>query len=275
MATRPFATNVTTSLDNAALETAVSQLIRVVDAGAAFRSAVYVNVLTVTYMAAKRLADAWARGEGKVDGKDGPDKSALSLTWSEFRMVFVDKGGTWFRESEDAVGAIRAIRNKMDRAKAVREYFKAPDKGGFSPADGSDRKAVEGPSKVSAYARKVFADAVQNHADTIKTVCGMDSPQARMNAWADFVRDTYGATLYALDATFARPAAEPAERFDAFRASLERSAAKFSLGELETLRDVLQGLINGKLDAAEAANVFALRGAEPVVEDQEDVAEAA
>jgi hypothetical protein len=266
-----------TNLDTAILGRAVDELASVVDHVNKLHGAIYRSVLTVTYLAAKRTCDDIKRArEGSQfggKGKGDTATAAFSRTFAEFRLTYVERGNVWFRDSEDS-DTFKAILNsrKDKRVEAARRYLSKKD--GFVPADGSDRKAVEGPSKVSSFSRKVFEHAVTNEMDRVATIMSGSDATLRLNAWADFVRDTYGASLRAIADYFATPQKTEAEKFAAFLESFEKRT--FSLDELRTLAEVLDRRISDVMEGAKAAEVFAGLGeGEGEGEGEAELAEAA
>lgn len=222
-------TTVSHNLDVFALTSAVDQLGAVVEHAEKLNGAIYTAALTTSFLAAKRLGAEW-------QGTDAEKaKATFSATWKQFALVYVERGHTWFRDSEEAMNKIRSARGKP-REKATREYF----------AEFRGAKLVEGPAKVSKFARAIFQDAAVNHADVIRTIAGMESAAGRVEAWTNFVRDQYGASLRALEAYFAKP---PKEKGDAFDSLLDKlDTMGLDMGQVQTLLDKLNRMKSEMLE---------------------------
>lgn len=232
----PIQLATTHSLDSYALTLGVRQLVEAIETGKARNGAVYRNVLTVSFLAAFRTGKDMVKGENDP----GKAKSKYADVTKQFRFIFVEHGNAWYAETDDAAAAVRGV-HKSKRAAAVREYF-TTYKGG---------QPVFECKEVLRLSRKIFDDSAANHPDVLRTIAGMESAEGRTIAWADHVRDNYGAGYNALVAFFK---GDGKDSKDWTETALDKIS---KLDDPSKLESILNAVIARQAELAEMAAVAA------------------
>ncbi|WP_298962273.1 hypothetical protein [uncultured Methylobacterium sp.] len=157
---------------------------------------IYTSVLSIVAVAAFRTGKSWGQGD-TADVKDQKFNNAAL----EFENHYIAAGNHVFRDSE-ALPEFRNIKTALRKKQPepitgamIRAYKAAAKAAGLS-------KKEHAIAEVIRFSRKIFDDMTTNHAGAVRDLSDLEDAANVVKTVENFVRDNYGATVYALRAYF-------------------------------------------------------------------------
>lgn len=170
------------SLNMAGLVSAVSGMVKAHrDQESADNSAVS-TISVVAFLCADKLVRAHKRADGAITADN-----AWSDVFTITVKTYAHGGGTVYTGTEHIAEQIAATRDAKSRTDKVNAYLKG--------TKGEKREMVKALVKVRSYAKKVFNDLIDNAYDSVASIVGMESGEARDEAWNLLLQQRYSHLL--------------------------------------------------------------------------------
>jgi hypothetical protein len=191
---------------------------------------IYGSALMVSVIAAYRMGREWSKGETAEE-----KVNKFPNAYAEFENHYIAAGNPVFRDSED-LQEFRNIKSAIRKKEAVggplvRAYKAAASAAGL-------KKKEHAIAEVSRYAKKIFEDVRVNHPGLVRDMAASEDTAAILAMWDAHCRSTYGATVYALKAYFAKDT-DGAEKADPIKAAVKKLT---DLTDVAELTDIIRQL---------------------------------